>query len=121
MQARVGCYVDEPLRSGGVESQRLLADHMLARRQSSLGKREVQVVRRADVHDVDTGVRTCLGRVEGSVRAELGGPGQARFRGRRSDARQLRSRELAATVRGPANEPGACNRRLETHRGCEPK
>ena len=72
--SRVGCDVDEPLRAGDVERQRLLADHVLPRRQRGLGERQVEVVRCADVHDVDAWVaHELLGRVEGSIRAELGG------------------------------------------------
>ena len=62
------------LRLCGVERERLLADHVLAGGQRGLGERQVKVVRRADVHDVDVRVaHELLGGVERPIRAELGG------------------------------------------------
>ena len=61
-------------RAAPVGCQRLLADDVLACRQGCLGEGNVQVVRRADVHDVDVRVaHQVLGGVESPIRVELGG------------------------------------------------
>ena len=44
---------DEPARFGGVQGQRLLAHHVLARRQDCRGLRDVEVVGRGDMNNVD--------------------------------------------------------------------
>ena len=80
LESRVGRGVDEPLRARGVERQRLLADHVFACGQRSLGEREVKMVRRADVDDVDVRVaHHLLGRVESPIRAERLGRGLGGF------------------------------------------
>ena len=61
---------------GGVERQRLLADHVLAGRQRGLGEREVQVVRRADVDDVDAGLAT-ISSAESNARSAPSAAGAA--------------------------------------------
>ena len=53
-----GRQLGQPLRAGRVDGQRFLADDVLSGRQRGLGDGQVQVIRRADVHDVDVG---CLG------------------------------------------------------------
>ena len=53
LEARSRRGLDELPRAGGVERQGLLADDVLAGGQRRLGKREMEVVRRADVDDVD--------------------------------------------------------------------
>ena len=69
----------------GVDRERLLADDALPRRQSRLGERGVQVVRDADVDDVDgVGSDELLGTVERPLGAQLGGRiGRPRPRRRR--------------------------------------
>ena len=74
VKSRLGRGLDEPVRAGDVERERLLADHVLPRRQRSLGEWQMEMVRRADVHHVDVRVaHELLGRVEGSIRAQRGG------------------------------------------------
>ena len=73
-QSRFGGEVQEVSRATRVGCQRLFADDVLACRQSCLGERNVQVVRRADVHDVDVRVtHEVLSGVESPVGTELGG------------------------------------------------
>ncbi len=79
-QSRFGGEVQEVSRAARVGCQRLLADDVLACRQRCLGERNVQVVRRADVHDVDVRVaHEVLGGVESAIRVELGRRSLGRF------------------------------------------
>ena len=71
-------------------------------------QRLVQVVRRADVHDVDVvGLDGVLGRVEGPLGAELGGGRCAGIGGRRRDADQAGAGQPGRPGVDPADEAGA--------------
>ncbi len=119
LPSRLRRDVDEPLRSGGVERERLLADHVLPRCQRSLGERQVKVVRRADVDDVDVRIADQLfGRCEVPLGAELGGRRLSRLRRRGGDADQPCSRESSRPGVHLADEPGSCNRRAEERHPC---
>ena len=78
------------LRSRGVHGERLLADHVLAGREGGRCERLVEVVGRADVHDVELRVlHQLLGGCRGALGAEghRGGLGAlGRGRGDRHDA-----------------------------------
>jgi hypothetical protein len=81
VEPRVRRSLDELLRAGDIERQRLLADHVLPSRQRGLGERQVEMVRRADVHHVDVRIaHELLGRVEGSIRLERSGCVPCRIR-----------------------------------------
>ncbi len=111
--------VDEPLRAGGVECQRLLADHVLPLRQRGLGERQVKVVRRADVDNVDVRIADELfGRREVPLSAELGRRRASRLRRRGGDADQPCSRESSRPCVHLADEPGSCDRRAEELHPC---
>src|SRR3954464_4329028 len=91
--------VDHLLRPAVVDRQRLLADDVLAGGQRGLGERKVQMIGRADVHDVD--VRSfdkLLRRVERALRSERRGGEYAPFRRGCGDADQACTRE----TRGPS-------------------
>jgi len=108
--ARLLGELDDPPRGRGVERERLLADDVLAGGQGGLGERDVQVVGRADVHDVDLvrgGER--LGRGIGPVGAELcrGGLGALRRGG--GDADEVGPRQARGAGVDGTDEPGSCD------------
>jgi hypothetical protein len=117
-EPRVGCDVDEPPRAPGVQCERLLADHVLARGQRRFGQREVKVVGRADVDDVDVRVpHQLLGRFEGPIGPELCCRRLGAFGRRSGDAYQPGSCETSRPGVDCTDEPCSCDRRLEGHRG----
>ena len=109
-----GRGVEEPARAGDVERERLLADDVLAGRQRGLGERQVQVVGRADVDDVDVvGAHELLGRGERAPDAELGG-GLLGAGGRGGgDADDVGAREARGADVDGADEAGAGDRDSE--------
>ena len=112
----------QPLRSGGVDRQRLLADHVLPRRQGCLGERQVEVVRRADVDDVDVQVLDQLfGRVEGPPRPELLGRGGRGLPRRGGHSYELGACQPYGARMNLPDEPGACDRGLEAPSGWDRK
>ena len=115
--SRLGRRVDEPLRAGHVERQRLLADHVLSRRERCLGERQVEMVRRADVHDVHVWIANeLLGGVKCSIRAERGGSSPGRLRRRGGHTRQMGAGEKRRASVDSPDEPGPRNGRLDWHR-----
>ena len=118
LEPRVGCGVYELLGAPGVQRERLLADHVLARGQRRFGQREVKVVGRADVDDVDVRVpHQLLGRLEGPIGPELCCRRPGAFGRRGGDAHEPRSCETGRPGVDYTDEPCSCDRRLEGHEG----
>ena len=110
VQARGRGGVDEALRPGDVYRQRLLADHVLAGRERRLGEREMQVVGRADVNDVDPRVAgELVGRVEGPRRPELVRGGGGRFARRGGHAGELGARQRERAGMDSSDESRSCD------------
>ena len=89
-QAGVARRVGEAGGAGGVERDRLLDDDVLAGRDRGECKRQVEVVRGADVDDVDRlGGDQLLGAPEAAFGADLGGRVSASLGRRGSDPGEL--------------------------------
>jgi hypothetical protein len=98
----------QPRGPGEVERQRLLADDMLAGQQRGLGEREVEVVGRAHVHDIDVGrLDQRLGRLERAVGTEPPGRGLGVLERRIGHADQPRSRQPRSAGMHRADEARA--------------
>ena len=109
--------LDELLRAGCVGRQGLLADDVLAGSQRRLGEREMEVVGRADVDDVDGLVGDQLvGRGVGAVCGQLGRGRGRGVRRRGGDAGELGAGESQGTRMDSPDEPGPGDRRTQRHR-----
>ena len=97
-----------PADSAGGHRQRLLADDVLAGGEDRRRLRDVEVVRRGDVDDVDGRVREDLveGRV-GVADAQGVGPGRAALRGAAEDAADVDADAAELLDVDRPDEPGA--------------
>ena len=98
--------VDQFLRLARVHGERLLADHVLARGEGGLGERRVQVIRRADVNDVDVvGFDQRLAGLEAALGAERRCGLRRAFRRRGGHADQAPARQLGRASVHRSDEP----------------
>ena len=105
-----------PAASPEIECHRLLADDVLARRDRRLGERHMQVVRRADVDDVDpVGGDQLLGALVAALGAELAPGGGGALGAGGGDAGELRPRDPRRPRVDAADEAGPDDARRAAH------
>ena len=104
---RIGGRVGQGVRAERVERQRLLADHVLAGGERRFGEPSMQVVRRADVHDVHIGRgHQRLRRIEGALCSQQRRSTLGSGRRRGCDTDELGAREPSRACVNGTDEPG---------------